>query len=145
LFATAIGAFMGSIADVFNRHLIPRLLHLNGYDLTLAPKLVAEDIETPNIVEVADFISKLSAAGAAFFPDTELEDRLRQMAGLPPIPEEGFDMREHVNAIAPAGGDPNGDPNADPSGDPNAPPPPQNGSKGGGGDPSWGKAPKPKA
>jgi len=94
LFATAIGAFMGSIADVFNRHLIPRLMYVNGWDMELAPKLVPEDIETPDISQIADFISKLSGAGAMFFPDVELENRLRQMGGLPPVPEDSADMRE---------------------------------------------------
>lgn len=94
LFATAIGAFMGSIADVFNRHMIPRLMYLNGWDLKLAPKLVPEDIETPDIAQVADFITKLSGAGAMFFPDVELENRLRKMAGLPPVPEDSMDERQ---------------------------------------------------
>lgn len=94
LFATAIGAFMGSIADVFNRHLIPRLMELNGWDLEIAPRLVPEDIESPDISQLADFISKLSGAGAMFFPDVELENRLRQMAGLPPVPEDTMDERE---------------------------------------------------
>jgi hypothetical protein len=94
LFAIAIGAFMGFIADVFNRHLIPRLMYVNGWDLEMAPRLVPEDIETPDIAQVADFISKLSGAGAQFFPDIELENRLRQMAGLSPVPEDAADMRE---------------------------------------------------
>ena len=93
LFATAIGAFMGSIADVFNRHLIPRLMALNGWDLSAAPKLVPEDIETPDITQVAEYISKLSGAGATFFPDVELENRLRGIAGLPPVPEDAMDER----------------------------------------------------
>lgn len=94
LFATAIGAFMGGIADTFNRHLIPKLMSINGWDLEMAPKLVPEDIETPDISQLADFITKLSGAGAMFFPDVELENRLRQMAGLPPVPEDAADMRE---------------------------------------------------
>lgn len=105
LFATAIGAFMGSIADVFNRHLIPRLMYLNGWDLSLAPRLVPEDIETPDIAQVASFIQQLSGAGAQFFPDTELENRLRSMAGLPPVPEDDSgnriieEMPEDPNAV----------------------------------------------
>lgn len=102
LFATAIGAFMGSIADVFNRHMIPRLMHVNGWDLELAPRLVPEDIETPDISQVADFITKLSGAGAMFFPDTELENRLRSMAGLPPVPEGAMNEPEASPAEAPA-------------------------------------------
>jgi hypothetical protein len=109
LFATAIGAFMKMIADTFNRHLIPRLMQLNGWDLEFAPRLVPEDIETPNIQEIADAISKLSGAGATFFPDEALENRVRGYMGLPPVPEEGLDMREHVNTITPQ------DPNAEPA------------------------------
>lgn len=94
LFSTAIGAFMGSIADTFNRHLIPKLMAVNGWDLELAPRLVPEDIESPDISQLADFITKLSGAGAMFFPDVELENRLRGMAGLPPVPEDTADERQ---------------------------------------------------
>jgi len=109
LFATAIGAFMGSIADVFNRNLIPKLMAVNGWNLELAPRLVPEDIETPDIAQLADFITKLSGAGAMFFPDVELENRLRQMAGLPPVPEDGADMREPAASPTDPAGDATGD------------------------------------
>lgn len=112
LFATAIGAFMGSIADVFNRHLIPKLMAVNGWDLELAPRLVPEDIESPDISQIADFIQKLSGAGAQFFPDIELENRLRSMSGLPPVPEDAADMRQP--AATPM--DPAADPAADEAG-----------------------------
>lgn len=109
LFATAIGAFMGSIADVFNRHLIPRLMYLNGWDLALAPRLVPEDIETPDIAQIGAYIRDLSGAGAQFFPDVELENRLRSFAGLTPVPEEAAD--ERMPAAGPM--DQPTDPNAD--------------------------------
>jgi hypothetical protein len=91
LFATAIGAFMKIIADTFNRHLLPRLWQLNGFDPSLMPTIKAGDLENQNIAEVADFISKLSSAGMTVFPDRELENRLRQMAGLPEAPEDGLE------------------------------------------------------
>lgn len=92
LFSTAIGAFTKSIAEVFNRHLIPRLWKLNGLDYEVAPKLVAGDLETPDLAGLGTFLSYLVGAGAQLFPDRELENHLRKLAGLPPAPEDGSGM-----------------------------------------------------
>lgn len=88
LFATAVGAFAQKIADVFNRHLMPRLWKLNGMDLELMPTLVPADLEKPNLAELGQFIQTLTGAGAQLFPDRDLENHLRDIAGLPPAPEE---------------------------------------------------------
>lgn len=131
LFATAIGAFTKSIADVFNRHLLPRLWKLNGLDFEQMPSLVPGDIEKPDLVAVGEFISKMTAAGATMFPDRELENHLRKAAGLPPAPEAmeegGLDprMQEKIDqqaALAEANAElglgPNGEtPPADGAGD----------------------------
>ena len=90
LFATAIGAFQQSMADVFNRHLIPRLWALNGMDPLMMPTLVPGDLEKQNLGEVAQFVQAMTAAGAMMFPDRELENHLRELAGLPLAPEEGL-------------------------------------------------------
>lgn len=92
MFATAIGAFTKSIADVLNRHLLPRLWKLNGLDYETMPALVPGDIERANLAELGDFITKLTGAGATMFPDRELENHLRKQAGLPLAPEDGEDM-----------------------------------------------------
>lgn len=91
LFATAIGAFTHSIAEVFNRHLLPRLWQLNGMDPAMMPTLVPGDLEKQNLGEVSAFIQSLTAAGATMFPDRELENHLRELAGLPLAPEDGID------------------------------------------------------
>lgn len=88
LFATAIGAYTKAIAETFNRHLLPRLWRLNGMDPQFMPCLVPGDLEKPDLTALADFISKLTSAGAAMFPDRDLENHLRQAAGLPLAPEE---------------------------------------------------------
>lgn len=92
LFAMALGGFLASIADVFNRHLMPRLWRLNGMDPVTMPKLVPSDIEKPNLGELGTFLQSMTSAGAMMFPDRPLENRLREIAGLPPAPEEGVDM-----------------------------------------------------
>jgi hypothetical protein len=92
LFATAIGAFQQSMADVFNRHLLPRLWALNGLDPLVMPTLVPGDLEKQNLSEVSTFIQSLTAAGAMMFPDRELENHLRELAGLPLAPEDGPEL-----------------------------------------------------
>lgn len=92
LFATAIGAFLGNMADVVNRNLLTRLWALNGMDPELMPKLVPGDLETPDLAELGQFIQTLAGAGATLFPDRELENHLREVAGLPLAPEEADDM-----------------------------------------------------
>ena len=89
LFAAAVGAFGGSIAEVFNRHFMPRLWALNGFDYEVMPALVCGDLEKQNLGEVSDFIQKITASGATLFPDRELENHLRELAGFPKAPEDG--------------------------------------------------------
>lgn len=91
LFATAIGAFTSAMADVFNRQLMPRLWVLNGLDPEMMPTLVPADLEKPNLQELGAFLQSLTASGAPMFPDRDLENHLRTLAGLPPAPEESAD------------------------------------------------------
>ncbi len=83
IFAMAIGAWLDSIAGVFNRYAIPRLFAINGIELSGFPRLVPGDIETPELSEIAEYIRSLASAGAALFPDMELENHLRRIGGLP--------------------------------------------------------------
>lgn len=91
LFATAIGGFLEAVASVFNRHLLPRLWKLNGFDPAMMPTLEPGDVETPNLAEMAAFLTAVAGAGMPLFPDRELENHLRDTAGFPQGPEEGAD------------------------------------------------------
>lgn len=93
LFATALGGFLDTITDVFNTDLMPRLWRYNNLDPETMPTLIHGDVETPNLTELGAYIGAMSGAGAPLFPDRELENHLREVAGLPPAPEEGEDMR----------------------------------------------------
>lgn len=90
VFATALGAWLDSIAAVFNRHAIPRLFEINGMSLEELPTLTHGDIESPDLAELGDFISKLAGVGMPLFPDQALEAKLRSFAKLPPKPETEF-------------------------------------------------------
>jgi hypothetical protein len=81
LFATAIAAYLGEIASVFNRYAITKLLDLNG--MSGQCEIKYGDIESPDLVALGDFITKLSSAGAELFPDDDLENDLRKKASLP--------------------------------------------------------------
>jgi hypothetical protein len=91
MFATALGATLGSITAVLNRYAIPRLLQINGWDVgaTEMPHIVYGDLESPDLDEISSYITRLASAGAQLFPDPELEAYLRRIAHLPAPPEDG--------------------------------------------------------
>lgn len=82
LFGVAIGAWLDTVADVFNRHAIPILWELNGWDQEKLPKLTHTDIESRDILQVSKYFSELINAGA-ILPDESLETYLRDTGGAP--------------------------------------------------------------
>lgn len=89
VFGVALGAWLDHIAGIFNSHAIPRLMRLNGVPADLYPELDHSDIEPVNLAQLADYVSKLATAGAAFFPNADLERYLLDVAGLPAPTEAG--------------------------------------------------------
>ena len=106
LFASGLGALLDDIEAVFNRHLVPRLMRLNGFTVEQYPQFRHSDLETVDLVEIADYIQKLSAAGFPLFPseDNKLEDELMRFAGLP-TPEHYPVRPEPVDPFADATAD----------------------------------------
>ena len=90
LFGVAIESWLDSIAAVFNRHAVPRLGELNGWDMEKLPTLEHGEVQEVDLTAVAEYVSKLSAAGMPLFPDEDLEARLRELGGLPPKSEEAL-------------------------------------------------------
>jgi len=86
LFASGIGAMADDIESVLNRHLVPRMLALNGMRVDTPPQYRHGDIEQIDLNELADYIQKLSMAGFPLFPTEsgELERELLRYANLPP-------------------------------------------------------------
>jgi hypothetical protein len=89
LFGVAIGAWLDHIASIFNAHAIPRLVRLNGFDLTLTPELAHSDIDPVNLKVLGEYVKSLSIAGMPIFPNPELERYLLEVAGLPAPVEQG--------------------------------------------------------
>ena len=89
LFVDSLNAWLGSIAEVFNAHGIPRLMRINGFDTTKMPTLNYSPPRNVDLSELGTFIQQLAGAGAPLFPDEDLESYLRETAGLPrPMAEE---------------------------------------------------------
>lgn len=99
LFATALGAILTAIASVMNTHAIPRLCALNGIPADKFPTLTHSDLETPDLSELGDYITKLAGAGMPLFPDDELEAYLRKTGNLPAKSEESQPQPQPKGAV----------------------------------------------
>jgi hypothetical protein len=98
LFAQALGTFLDTIAEVFNRYAIPRLIRLNGWSDEQLPTLVHGDIEKPDLAALGGYITALAGAGAPLFPDDKLDQYLREAGSLPITDEVGEQQSEEANA-----------------------------------------------
>lgn len=83
LFATAIGAYLDIIAEVFNRYAIPRLFKLNDFNISAYPTIEHADTDNVDLETLGKFLQSLSAAGMPIFPNPELEKYLYKVAKVP--------------------------------------------------------------
>lgn len=79
LLSYAMGGILGTIQQVYNRHLIPRLARLNGFHPDTMPKLTHGDIESVNLDVLANFVSKISTV----YDISDLENEVRRRSGFP--------------------------------------------------------------
>lgn len=103
LWSMAVDSIAKNIAEVMNQYAIPRLLKLNGMDVSRAPFLTYGEVSHVDLTEISDFVTKLAQAGV-IVPDPKLEDYVREVAGLPPAEHDGqnFGMPPMPGAPAPA-------------------------------------------
>jgi hypothetical protein len=90
IFGLSVGAYLGEIASVMNRLAIPRLFRANGMTRPKYPQLTSGDIETVDLKELGDYITKLAQAGVPLFPsaDGALERYVMEQANLPTPSEQ---------------------------------------------------------
>lgn len=86
IFGAAIGAWMDSIVEVFNRFMIPRLFTLNNFKVDNLPRLSHSDIESHDLEQLKGLLSVLFDAGMKL--DRELENWIRTTAKMPERPTE---------------------------------------------------------
>lgn len=82
LWTLAVDSIAKSIAEVVNQHAIPRLLKLNAMRTDKMPYLTYGQVQSVELKDVADYVSKLAQAGI-ILPDRDLETHLRTLADLP--------------------------------------------------------------
>lgn len=99
LFAMAIGAFLDIIAQQFNRFAIPRLMAVNDFAITDMPQLQHGDVNSRDLVELGDYITKLAGAGMPIFPNPKLEQYLLKVANLPESDEETAEPDARVEGL----------------------------------------------
>ena len=104
LFGLALGAWLDSITEIFNRWAIPALFERNTFRLERTPELVHGDIETQDLTQLADYVTKLTAVG--LIPPTEgLTRHLLAQADLPePDPEDLEALTQPTQTAAPGSG-----------------------------------------
>lgn len=83
IFREALQATADGIADVFNRHAIPRLFKANGWMLSELPTIQAGSVDEPDLGQLAQFLSATAGLGFTWGPDADIERMLRKTAGLP--------------------------------------------------------------
>lgn len=88
LFYLAIEGFLNSNAAVYNRHGIPRLWRLNGFDLDLMPEVEPDLAQRIDLDALSQFVLRMSQAGMPMFPNDELQQFLQSAAGLPDVVDE---------------------------------------------------------
>jgi hypothetical protein len=98
IFRNALNSVSDSIAQVINRHAIPRLIRLNGFDVEQYPKIKPMDVDSPDITQLGSFMSQMSGLGMEWFPNADLEQFVRKSARLPLLnkdDKERIEIRQH--------------------------------------------------
>ena len=83
LFLDSLEAWLSGIAEVFNSHALPRLMRINGFDVSKTPSINFQAPDNIDLGALGTFINQLAGAGAPLFPDENLENFLMETAGLP--------------------------------------------------------------
>lgn len=85
MFGVALGAWLKSIADIINRHAIPRLGKLNGMPPESMPTLAHQDIDEVDLAVLGEYIKNLSGAGVKITGD--MAAYAVEHAGMP-VPDD---------------------------------------------------------
>lgn len=106
MFWTGIDASVGSIAEVINRHAIPKLMKLNNVKADLWPTVVPGSVERVDLDKLGQYVVRLAGSGFDL-TDPELQKYVLRQANMPVSNEleKGIRIRPPVaGAAADAGG-----------------------------------------
>jgi hypothetical protein len=88
LFTAALSSFIDNVCAIIDRKAVPTLLRYNGIPLDLSPTLQHGDVESINIQELGEFISKIAGTGFNPLASVEAQKAIMEAAKLP---SEGVD------------------------------------------------------
>lgn len=84
LFLKALEGYVGSIASVINRRLIPKIWAWNGFDEADMPRIKPGSVAPVDLTQLSNYVARLSSLeGLELFPNEPLENHLHALAGLP--------------------------------------------------------------
>lgn len=75
--------FLNDMAEVFNRHEIPRLFRLNGVTTGELPRLAVAPPESTTAQQIIDELKALAETGAVLWPSAELSSYVQEKTGIP--------------------------------------------------------------
>lgn len=93
LFQKALQGWVDGIAEVLNRHAIPRLLALNNFNLEVLPKFVPEEVEDTALNDLGTFMQATAQSGMdwGFLNEEDpISDQVRQLAGFDAAPTDAM-------------------------------------------------------
>ncbi|HVB24106.1 MAG TPA: DUF935 family protein [Ktedonobacteraceae bacterium] len=103
LFEKALEAIANEVVEELNINLIQQLCDLNWSKLPNGyPKVIYSNIGDQNLVMMGDYLNKLASVDL-LTPDRDLENKLRQWADLPDLPDdiyENYDERATAQTAA---------------------------------------------
>jgi len=83
MFIDSVSGWLEMIATPFNKKLIPQLWEFNNFDPHTQPVLTAGRLQPVDLAVLGEYVQKLSGAGMPLFPDSDLNEYLRRVSGLP--------------------------------------------------------------
>ena len=99
IFRDALDSTCQMIAEIFNRHAIPRLFQINGWRVKELPKLEPSHVDAPDLSQLSQFLTATAGLGFNWGPDGDLERFLRNAAGLPELSEKDMASREKLSRL----------------------------------------------
>lgn len=91
LFLKSLRSLLVTFAESLNKQAVAPLMKLNGFEMSAPPKIEVGSLDKIDATQLADVLLKFSQAGMSLFPDPELENFVRDAAGLPQRVEQEED------------------------------------------------------
>ncbi len=96
IFRNSMNAIAQTIADTLNRQAVPKLLMANGMKPDEMPKIKPNDVDAPDITQLAAFMQSMASMGMQWFPDAEMEKFVRDTARLPEMDKDAEDVEREM-------------------------------------------------